>query len=117
MSEDSNRRPDSILVDFRLSDILYELYYLDENYHRIELQIQHLESKAKEKIWDDFGVPDPDDEGESLSEFELRHSTTVVIPRLIRHSFLVSLYAVYEAAIKRDCRIHSSKSISAAKTR
>lgn len=101
MSQNSQLSLEPLRVDFRLSDILYELYYLGENYHRIELQIPYLARKAKEKIWDDFGAPDPtDDKGGSLSEFELMHSTTVIIPRLIRHSFLVSLYAVYESSVK-----------------
>ena len=101
MSADSSQRSSSInLGDLLLSGILYELHYLDENYCRIEEQIRHLKAKAEEMIQDEYGDLSQPDEGEChLALDELHHNTTVVIPRLIRHSFLVSLYAVYEAAV------------------
>lgn len=83
------------LGDFRLSGIHYELHYLCENYNRIDEQIKRLTHKAEEDLMSRY-----DEDEEYLAASEFHHDATVVIPRLIRHSFLVSLYAVYEATVR-----------------
>ena len=88
------------LGDFRLSGIHYELHYLCENYNRIDEQIKRLTHKAEEDLLNRY-----DEDEEYLAASEFHHDATVVIPRLIRHSFLVSLYAVYEATVREIAEI------------
>lgn len=87
-------------VDLQLSHITYEMYYLDYNHRRIEEQIQHLTHKAGEEVRCEYGDLHQLDKGElSLARSDLHQLGNVIIPRLVRNSFLVSVYAVYETTV------------------
>jgi len=88
-------------VDYRLVDSSFEIYRLEDHLELIEKQIgliRKSEAKAlnnyiqKEKL-------NPGDPEWNISHQNYDHYVEFLLPRILRGPFLVSLYAVFEAAV------------------
>lgn len=96
-----------IHVDLRLSDVEFELWALEEHLAALEESVTFL--KAQDRIRTEARLREQglaDDEGEiqiALQEHDQR--VNHVLPRYLRGSFLVALWAVFEAAV-RDIADH-----------
>ena len=87
-------------LDFRLISVQYELYALEENHGRREEHIAALHKVAEARIRTDFAI-DSEDVGDiHMALHKLSEHTTIAIPRIVRHSFLVSVRAVYETTVR-----------------
>jgi hypothetical protein len=96
-----------IHIDFRLADVEFELWALEEHLAALEESVQYL--KAQDRIRTEARLREQGlsgDEGEVQLEFQ-DHDQRVnhVLPRYLRGSFLVALWAVFEAAV-RDIAEH-----------
>ncbi len=100
-----------IHIDFRLTEIEYELWALGQFLEFLEPQIVYLRdqdasrtfAQLRESGWDH-------DEGEiQLAAQELSERQDYVVPRFMRGPFLVSLWACYEAAVGEVAESSSAK--------
>ena len=89
----------SITLDFRLMAVRYELYVLEEYHGRIEAQIASLIDMTEQKIRADIKDGIQNEYELEAAVAQLTADEAMFIPRLVRHPFLVSLYAVYEATV------------------
>lgn len=96
-----------INVDFRLIDVSLELHALEEYLETLEKQIDHI--KKTEKLILDAVIRKqdimPDDPEWHLEHQTYDHRVEFLLPRFFRGPFLVSLYAVYEAAVTEIARL------------
>jgi len=94
-------------VDFRLLDVSLELHALADYLETMEKQIAHI--KTTEKLILDAATRKqgitPDDPEWQLEHQVYDHRIEFLLPRFFRGPFLVSLYAVYEAAVTEIARL------------
>jgi hypothetical protein len=96
-----------IRIDFRLVDITMELQALEDHIHLIEMQISDL-SKSKQLELDKYlaqGKWTPEDFEWDEAKHEYYDMVEFLLPRFFWGSFIVSLYAVYEAAVTEIARL------------
>ncbi|RZB33605.1 MAG: hypothetical protein SRB2_03871 [Desulfobacteraceae bacterium Eth-SRB2] len=94
-------------MDFRLLDVSLELHALEEYLETIEKQIDHI--KESEKLIIDAAIRregiTPDDPEWHFEHQTYDHRMEFLLPRFFRGPFIVSLYAVYEAAVTEIARL------------
>ncbi len=88
-----------ITVDFRLMEVRYELYALEAYFGQIEAQIESLNDMAIQRVRADLSGIVQDGHELETAVAQLTADERILMPRLVRHPFLVSLYAVYEAVV------------------
>jgi len=97
--------------DFRLLDVSSELFTLEDFLEIIEKQIDHVNNSEK-LIRDDLikkqNLSPNDPEWHEIQQI-YDYRIDVLIPRLFRSPFLVSLYAVYESAVIEMSRLIQKK--------
>jgi hypothetical protein len=96
-----------INFDFRLIDVSFELFALDDHLNLIENQMERLQKSECETL-DIFirkgklSSEDPEWH-EAIQNFD--HRFDFLLPRAFRGPFLVSLYAVYESSVTEIARM------------
>ena len=99
-----------IEFDFRLLDVSLELSTLEKNLELIEGQIESSRQAAKHTLEAKRGELPPDDEAEwDLLRQEYDYEVDFVLPRVLHNPFLVSLFAVYESAVKEIAKLIQKK--------
>lgn len=104
-----------ITVDFRLMAVRYELYVVEEFHSSIEAQIESLNDIAIQKMRADFDGVIEDDYELEVAVQQLTYDDRRLMPRLVRHPFLVMLYAVYEATVREIAELVRGKQSRALK--
>ena len=83
-----------------------ELATLEEHLEMIERQIASGESEAQSNFYTQVEALEPEDEGEwQLLRNERDYHVEVVLPRVFRNPFLVSLFSVYETSVTEVARL------------
>ncbi len=85
------------IYDFRLIEVEIELRRLQEQLEHIEEQIERGQERAEEEL-----APDTPFENEADWAMRWRqyyYEIDVILPRIWRSPFLVSMFSVYEAAV------------------
>lgn len=89
-------------IDFRLVEAKFGLSTLNEHLRLVEEQVVNVKESEKQKFEEEmkkYGLtPDDDEWGYHWDEYARK--TYFVIPFVLRGSFLVSLYALYEMTVK-----------------
>lgn len=90
-----------MIIDFTLLDVEMELSILEDQVELIEEQIQRGRKTAKRELVARVGELSFDDEAE-WARLHQEHDFQVdfIIPRILRCPPLVTLFAVYESAVK-----------------
>jgi len=98
-----------IKLDFRLVEVSYALYALEDQLSLIEQQLEEIKNRESAELNAFLRSITPDDpEGEYRSQaFSERNE--FVYPRFFRGSLLISLYAVYESAVTEIARLIQKK--------
>ncbi len=83
-----------------------ELATLEEHLDMIERQIASGEREAQDSFDAQVKALEPEDEGErQLLRDERYYHIEVVLPRVFRNPFLVSLFSVYETSVTEVARL------------
>jgi hypothetical protein len=88
-------------IDFRLLVIPLELYALEDELQLIETQIERAQKEGSAKIaaYIKENKLHPDDPEWHMAHQAHDDLVSLLLPRFLRGSFLISLYAVYESAV------------------
>ena len=91
----------NIDFDFRLLDVSLELYALEDFLETMEKQIDLISNIEKIKLEDAIRKHNLNPDGWDYVEAKQNYEDRIefLLPRFFRGPFLVSLYAVYEAAV------------------
>lgn len=96
----------SFSFDFRLIEVAMELATLEEHLDMIERQIASGAREAQDSFHAQVKALEPEDEGErQLLRHERDYHIEVVLPRVFRNPFLVSLFSVYETSVTEVARL------------
>ena len=89
-----------LVIALRLIDVSLELSILKEQLRLIEEQIEQGSQKAESELVTHRLALPPDDEDEWFLLAQLRDfQIEVVLPRILRGPFLVTLFSVYESSV------------------
>ena len=96
-----------INFDFRLIDVSFELFALENHLNLIENQMERHQRSKRETLdlfirKEKFSPEDPEWH-EAIQNFN--HRFAFLLPRVFRCPFLVSLYAVYESSVTEIARM------------
>ncbi len=86
-------------VDLRFVEIPYELWVLRQHLRVLEPQIDGLRTQYRTELEEWRRSKDWDPECDHEMESEVEDLSRDVLPRLLRHSFIVSTWAVYEGGV------------------
>ena len=98
------------ILDFRLLEVSMELSTLEKHLELIEAQIERGQEEAWSRREAKMMELESDDEAEwSLIVQEYDYEVDVVLPRVLRNPFLVSLFAVYESTVTEIAKAMQQK--------
>jgi hypothetical protein len=90
----------SIYIDFRFVEIEYELWALQEYIRTLESQLPLLETQEQEKLRERIREQDYDESDANIEYQQYYDLIERMLPRFFRSPVLVTLWAIYESAIK-----------------
>ena len=93
--------------DFRLLDVSFEIYALEDHLELIENQIENMRKTEYDslKIFIKKEKLTPNDPEWHFANQDFDHRFEFLLPRVFRGPFLVALYAVYEIAVTEIARL------------
>ena len=99
-----------INLDFRLLEVSMELSTLEEHLKLIEDQIELGRKKAQSVMETEIQKLESGDQAEwDIPMQEYYYYVNIVLPRVLRNPFLVSLFAVYESAVTEIANLIQSR--------
>ena len=93
-------------IDFRLYEVSIELHTLERHLELIEGQIKQIRKESKDKF---RGLPLGDEAERDLLRQDYAYQVELVVPRVLRNPFLVSLFAVYETTVTEIANLMQKK--------
>ena len=85
------------IYDLRLVEVEVELGILEEQLEHIEEQIKLGQTRAEEEFTPN--TPPEDESDRDMRRQQYDYETEVILPRMWRSPFLVSMYSVYETSV------------------